>query len=109
MAGSFVYHPPAGAVLGIGTHVLRVRFTPSVGTTYVYASKSVVLTVGPVTGTPVISSALSASATVGVPFAYQITASQAPTATNTQSRCTQCDGSASTPMRHTLRQKKAIA
>lgn len=43
--GTFVYDPPAGTVLAIGTHTLTVTFTPSDSTNYAVASAYVSLTV----------------------------------------------------------------
>jgi hypothetical protein len=45
VAGSFVYTPPLGTVLGVGTHTLSVTFTPT-STNYAPAATTVVLVVG---------------------------------------------------------------
>lgn len=53
VAGTFVYTPPAGTVLTVGTHTLSVTFTPTDGANYSGATKSVSLTVqAPPTMTP---------------------------------------------------------
>ena len=43
--GSFVYTPPAGTVLAVGTHTLSVTFTPADTTRYTAASRTVTLEV----------------------------------------------------------------
>jgi YVTN family beta-propeller protein len=43
--GTFVYSPPAGTVLGVGTHVLHVTFTPADLKHYVETYASVVINV----------------------------------------------------------------
>ena len=45
VAGTFVYTPPAGTVLAVGTHTLAVTFTPTNTTLYTTASASVTLVV----------------------------------------------------------------
>ncbi len=45
VAGSFVYTPPAGTVLPVGTHTLSVLFTPADAVVFTTASASVPLTV----------------------------------------------------------------
>jgi N-acetylneuraminic acid mutarotase len=47
--GTFVYNPSAGTVLNVGTHQLSVTFTPADTANYTTASKTVSLTVDPVT------------------------------------------------------------
>jgi hypothetical protein len=43
--GTFTYTPPAGTVLGAGSHTLSVAFTPTDGANYSPASASVTLTI----------------------------------------------------------------
>jgi hypothetical protein len=43
--GSFVYTPPAGTVLAVGTHTLSVAFTPADTARYTTASRTVTLEV----------------------------------------------------------------
>jgi len=43
--GTFIYSPPAGTVLGVGSHTLTVTFTPTDTTDYTTATASVVLVV----------------------------------------------------------------
>jgi hypothetical protein len=45
VAGSFVYSPAAGSVLGVGAQTLTATFTPTDGADYASVSKSVSLTV----------------------------------------------------------------
>jgi hypothetical protein len=47
--GTFVYNPPAGTVLNVGTHQLSVTFTPTDTANYTTAQASVSITVDPVT------------------------------------------------------------
>ncbi len=47
VAGTYVYDPPAGTVLGAGNHTLSVIFTPKDTTDYTTATASVILTVNP--------------------------------------------------------------
>ena len=61
--GSFVYSPPAGTVLGKGTHTLTATFTPDVDSGYTSATTSVSLVVNQ--ATPAISWAMPASITYG--------------------------------------------
>jgi len=52
--GKFVYNPPAGTLLGVGSYTLSVTFTPSDTTDYTSpVIQTVSLTVNPVTGIPV--------------------------------------------------------
>lgn len=59
VAGSFVYTPAAGTVLGGGTQTLSVTFTPTDTTDYTTATSSVTLTVNK--ATPTIALATSAT------------------------------------------------
>jgi RHS repeat-associated protein len=81
--GTFVYSPPAGTVLALGSHTLSVTFTPANSTFYNTAGASVTLVVGmapvPITwpaplsmiyGTALSSAQLDASTTVAGTFAY---------------------------------------
>jgi hypothetical protein len=63
VAGSFVYAPISGTVLGAGSHLLSVTFTPTDALTYTSASGSVTLTVNKVT--PVVTWATPAAITYG--------------------------------------------
>ncbi len=63
VAGTFVYTPSAGAVLGAGTQTLSVAFTPSDTTDYTSASATVTLVVNK--ATPVITWANPAAVTYG--------------------------------------------
>lgn len=76
--GTFVYTPTAGTTLGqIGTTNLSVQYTPTDAANYDVASAQQIITVTqPV---PVVNSATTAIATVGVAFNYTITASNSPT------------------------------
>ena len=49
VGGTFQYNPPAGTVLNVGTQQLLVTFTPTDTANYATASKSVQITVDPVT------------------------------------------------------------
>jgi len=49
--GTFAYSPPAGTVLGVGSQILSVTFTPTDSTDYTTAASSVTLTVTPVATT----------------------------------------------------------
>lgn len=83
VAGTFVYSPAAGTVLGAGTQALSVTFTPTDATNYTTATASVSLLVNkatpiivwtapsPITyGTPLSGLQLNASANVSGTFAY---------------------------------------
>jgi len=83
VAGSFVYTPAAGTVLGGGSQTLTTTFTPTDTSNYDVASASVGLTVqkanpsitwatpGPITyGTPLGAAQLNATANVPGSFAY---------------------------------------
>lgn len=68
VAGSFVYIPAAGAILGVGTNTLSVTFTPSDTTNYSSVTQTVTLTVTSATTTtaaPTISSLSPANASAG--------------------------------------------
>jgi hypothetical protein len=47
VAGTFVYTPPAGTVLAVGTHTLSVTFTPTDTATYPPATRTVAIGVVP--------------------------------------------------------------
>jgi hypothetical protein len=56
--GTFTYTPQAGTVLSIGTHTLRVDFTPTDNVKYISASKNVTINVNKATvnrATPIIT------------------------------------------------------
>jgi hypothetical protein len=55
VAGSFVYSPSAGTILGAGTQTLSVTFTPQNTTDYAAATDSVTLTVNQATSTTMIT------------------------------------------------------
>jgi hypothetical protein len=57
VAGTFVYSPAAGTVLGVGQHTLQVTFTPTDTAHYTTATASVPFTVNP--ATPAMSAAAS--------------------------------------------------
>jgi hypothetical protein len=65
VAGSFVYSPPSGTVLGVGSQTLSVAFTPTDSADYNTASGSVTLTVNDKV-TPVITWATPAAITYGM-------------------------------------------
>jgi subtilase family serine protease len=68
MAGSFVYIPSAGAILGVGTNTLSATFTPTDATNYSSVTQTVLLTVNSATTTtkaPTISSLSPANANAG--------------------------------------------
>jgi sugar lactone lactonase YvrE len=48
VAGTFSYNPASGSVLGAGSHLLSVTFTPTDATDYTSASATVSLTVAPI-------------------------------------------------------------
>jgi len=54
--GTFVYSPPSGTVLAVGTQTLSVTFTPTDSTDYATATKTVTLTVNKATTTTTITS-----------------------------------------------------
>jgi YVTN family beta-propeller protein len=81
--GTFVYTPPAGAVLGAGPQTLSVSFTPADSTDYTPATQTVSLTVNQATpaitwsnpaaityGTPLSATQLNAIASVPGTFVY---------------------------------------
>ena len=83
VAGTFVYAPPAGTVLGAGTHTLTATFTPSDAANYQTASASRPITVtkanpqvtwyapAPIAyGTPLGATQLSATASTSGTFTY---------------------------------------
>jgi hypothetical protein len=83
VAGSFVYTPAAGTVLGAGTKTLSVTFTPTDATDYATATSTVLLTVLQATptinwstpaaityGTALSATQLNATSTVTGSFAY---------------------------------------
>jgi hypothetical protein len=63
--GTFVYTPAAGTVLGAGSHVLSVTFTPSNASDYRSVSATAHLTVQPLT---LSATAVNLSAPLAVPF-----------------------------------------
>ncbi|HMD37508.1 MAG TPA: LamG-like jellyroll fold domain-containing protein, partial [Vicinamibacterales bacterium] len=83
VAGTFVYAPPAGTVLGAGTHTLTATFTPSDAANYQTASANRPITVtranpqvtwyapAPIVyGTPLGAAQLSATANTSGTFTY---------------------------------------
>ena len=83
VAGTYVYTPPAGTLLGAGQQPLSVLFTPNDTTDYSPVTATVTLTVNQVTpaitwatpaaivyGTPLSSTQLDASSTVAGSFTY---------------------------------------
>jgi hypothetical protein len=76
VAGSFVYSPAAGAVLGVGPQTLKVSFTPTDTTDYTAATATVALTVNQ--ATPTINWAAPAAITYGTALgAAQLNATSA--------------------------------
>ncbi len=74
VAGTFNYNPASGTVLGIGTNILAVTFTPTDTTDYNSATKTVSLTV--TKATPTITWATPAAITYGTALsATQLNAS----------------------------------
>jgi len=63
VAGTFVYSPAAGAVLGAGAQALSVTFTPADSTDYTNATGGVMLTVNK--ATPILTWATPAAITFG--------------------------------------------
>ncbi len=55
VAGTFVYSPALGTVLGAGTHTLTATFKPAVSADYVTTTSTISLVVAPVTPTIVFS------------------------------------------------------
>jgi len=80
--GTFAYTPPAGTVLGAGTQLLSVAFTPTDSTDYATATKTVLLTVNKVTPTLSLSSS-NASSPYGALVTFTTTISSGPTGTVT--------------------------
>ena len=83
VAGTFAYSPAAGTVLGAGSQMLSVTFTPTDSTDYASATSTVTLTVNKATptitwatpaaisyGTALSSTQLDASSPVAGSFAY---------------------------------------
>jgi hypothetical protein len=83
VAGSFVYSPGSGTILGTGTQTLSVTFTPDDAIDYQTAKASINVTVTKATpvvawatpgsisyGTPISSAQLNASSSVTGTFAY---------------------------------------
>ena len=94
LAGSFVYSPAAGTVLGLGSQTLNVTFTPTNTTDYSAGTASVILNV--TQATPTTTLALSAS-TLSHGQALTLTATVASGATAVQpGTVTFCDTSYST-------------
>ncbi len=94
LAGSFVYSPAAGTVLGLGSQTLNVTFTPTDTTDYSTGTASVTLTV--TRATPTTTLALSASSLLHGQ-ALTLTATVASGATAVQpGAVTFCDTSYST-------------
>ena len=85
VAGTFVYSPAAGTVLGVGAQTLGVTFTPTNTTDYTTATSSVTLTVNKATpAVMVVSSANPAFVSSPVTFTANVTSpSGTPTGTVT--------------------------
>jgi len=66
--GTFVYEPPAGAVLAAGTHTLRATFTPSDTALYSTATASTTLVVNGPGMTPTVSWVTPAAIVQGTPL-----------------------------------------
>ena len=76
-AGTFAFTAPS-SVPAVGTMTQPVTFTPTDSTRYTTASASVSVNVNAVVLLPVITSATTASGTVGLVFSYQITGTNGP-------------------------------
>jgi hypothetical protein len=85
VAGTFVYSPAAGTVLGVGAQTFGVTFTPTNTTDYTTATSSVTLTVNKATpAVMVVSSANPAFVSSPVTFTANVTSpSGTPTGTVT--------------------------
>ena len=74
VAGSYVYTPPAGTVLSVGTHTLSVAFTPSDATTYLNGgTASVNIVVGKAPLTVTANNLTAVYGTANPPYTYTIT------------------------------------
>ena len=100
VAGTFTYSPAAGTVLTAGSQPLSVRFTPADAVDYTAATATITLAVQPITpaiawplpfpivsGTPLGTAQLNATASVPGSFSYSPAAGTAP-AVGTQSLTT---------------------
>lgn len=67
VAGTFIYTPAAGALLGVGIQTLSANFTPNDSTDYTGASKSISLTVTQAPTSTTITSIAPNPAGVGIP------------------------------------------
>lgn len=72
VAGKFVYSPAAGSILSVGTQTLGVTFTPTDGTDYTNATKSVSITVTQASTTTTITSVSPNPAAVGSPVVVSV-------------------------------------
>ena len=70
--GSFVYSPAAGTILPAGTQTLGVTFTPTDGTDYTTATKSVSITINQASSTTTITSVSPNPAPVGSPVVVSV-------------------------------------
>lgn len=79
VAGRFTYAPPAGTILGVGTHTLQVAFTPNAPANYTTATAS--RTIEVIQGTQTISWQTPATIVYGTPLtAAQLNATVTATA-----------------------------
>jgi hypothetical protein len=69
VAGTFTYTPIAGTILGAGSHVLSVEFTPTDAVDYTSASATVTLTVNKATPSVTLMSSLN-PASYGSPVTF---------------------------------------
>jgi hypothetical protein len=76
-AGTFVYTPPAGTILGVGTHTLAVTFTPTLSQLYFSATVKVAIVVSKTATTATITSHLPNPSIVGQPVTVQFTVTPA--------------------------------
>jgi large repetitive protein len=73
VAGSFVYIPAAGAILGIGTNTLLVTFAPTDATNYSSVTQTVLLTVTSSTTTTISSLSPANASAEGAAFTLTVT------------------------------------
>jgi len=71
--GTFVYTPPAGTVLGVGTHTLAVTFTPTQSQLFYSSTVKVAIVVTRTATTTTITSHLPNPSVVGQPVTVQFT------------------------------------
>jgi hypothetical protein len=99
VAGTFVYSPPAGTVLGAGSQALSVTFTPTDPTDYATATATVTLTVNQASSKTTITSNTPNPSPVGqaVTVSFGVTGSGVPTGSVTVTASTgeSCSGTLS--------------